>query len=248
MCSPLEQFTLIPVLPVSLGNAVFSFSNATVFTLVTMGLVLASVKLSLGRGFCRVLPLGWQTLWECFYEFIDGMCREQLGGFRRRFITSIFAIFTLLISLNLFGLLPYSFTVTSQLSITLSFSSALFIGITLFGIRRHGLHFFSFFMPAGAPIALSPLLVLIEIVSYGFRAMTLSAARGMITAGHTLLKILSGFTWTMLGAGGVLSMLAVAPALLVLVITGLEVAVALLQAYVFSILLCVYLNDAINLH
>lgn len=140
MCSPLEQFSLIPVLPISFGNAVvLSFSNATVFTLVSMGLVLASVKLSLGRGFSRVLPLGWQTLWECFYEFIDGMCREQLGGFRRRFITSILAIFTLLISLNLFGLLPYSFTVTSQLSITLSFSSGLFIGITLFGIRRHGL-------------------------------------------------------------------------------------------------------------
>jgi len=128
------------VFPISFGNAVvLSFSNATVFTLVSMGLVLASVKLSLGRGFSRVLPLGWQTLWECFYEFIDGMCREQLGGFRRRFITSILAIFTLLISLNLFGLLPYSFTVTSQLSITLSFSSGLFIGITLFGIRRHGL-------------------------------------------------------------------------------------------------------------
>lgn len=140
MCSPLEQFSLLPVLPISFGNTVvLSFSNATLFTLLCMGLVLASVNLALGPGFCRITPMGWQTLWECFYEFIDAMCREQLGSFRRRFTASILAIFTLLISLNLFGLLPYSFTVTSQLSITLSFSTALFIGITLFGIARHGL-------------------------------------------------------------------------------------------------------------
>ena len=153
MCclSPLEQFSLIQVVPISLTHTVvLSLSNATVFTLVPMGLVMASVKLSLGRGYCRVTPLGWQTLWECFYEFIDGMCREQLGSFRRRFTTSIFAIFTLLISLNLFGLLPYSFTVTSQLSITLSFSTSLFIGITLFGIKRHGLGYFLTFFMLGA--------------------------------------------------------------------------------------------------
>lgn len=145
MCwvSPLEQFSVIQVVGISwTDSVVLSLSNATVFTLVSMGLVMASVKLSLGRGYCRVRPLGWQALWEYFYEFIDGMCREQLGSFRRRFTTIILAIFTLLISLNLFGLLPYSFTVTSQLSITLSFSTSLFIGITLFGIKRHGLGYF----------------------------------------------------------------------------------------------------------
>ena len=139
MCSPLEQFSLQPILPLTLGNTiVLSFSNATLFTLISMGLVLALVKLTLVRG-GRIAPVPWQTLFESFYDFVDGMCREQLGNSARRFTTTIFGIFSLLISLNLFGLLPYSFTVTSQLSITLSFSSALFIGITLFGIRRHGL-------------------------------------------------------------------------------------------------------------
>jgi len=218
-----------------------------------MGLVLALVKLTLGpavRGGKAFGPAShWQTLFESFYDFVDGMCREQLAAARIQFTTTIFGIFSLLVSLNLFGLLPYSFTVTSQLSITLSFSTALFIGITLFGIRRHGLHFFSFFLPAGAPIALAPLLVLIEIVSYVFRAISLGVRLfANITAGHTLLKILSGFTWTMLFSGGLLALCAPAPLALVLIITGLEVAVALLQAYVFSILVCVYLNDAINLH
>ena len=142
MCSPLEQFSLIPILPLTLGNTiVLSFSNATLFTLVSMGLVLALVKLTLGPGVRggTLAPSHWQTLFESFYDFVDGMCREQLAAARRQFTTTIFGIFSLLVSLNLFGLLPYSFTVTSQLSITLSFSSALFIGITLFGIRRHGL-------------------------------------------------------------------------------------------------------------
>ena len=142
-CSPLEQFSLLPILPLTLGNTiVLSFSNATLFTLVSMGLVLALVKLTLGpgvRGGLLSNPSHWQTLFESFYDFVDGMCREQLAAARIQFTTAIFGIFSLLVSLNLFGLLPYSFTVTSQLSITLSFSSALFIGITLFGIRRHGL-------------------------------------------------------------------------------------------------------------
>lgn len=138
MFSPLEQFSLQPILPLTLGpGIVLSFSNGTLFTLISMGLVLALVKLTLGPG--RIVPTPWQTLFESFYDFVDGMCREQIGSAASRFTTTIFAIFSLLISLNLFGLLPYSFTVTSQLSVTLSFSSALFIGITLYGIRRHGL-------------------------------------------------------------------------------------------------------------
>lgn len=140
MCSPLEQFSLKPILPLTFGNTVvLSFSNATLFLLISAGLILALVKLTLLRG-GRIAPMPWQTLFEYFYDFVDGMYREQLGNSGSRYFTTIiFSIFSLLVSLNLFGLLPYSFTVTSQLSITLSFSSALFIGITLFGVDRHGL-------------------------------------------------------------------------------------------------------------
>lgn len=140
LCSPLEQFSLLAIVPCSYGNTfVLSFSNATLFTMISMSLVLAFVKITMGQGGGRVAPLAWQSLLEAFYVFVEGMCQEQLTAAARRFNTVIFGIFSVLISLNLFGLLPYSFTVTSQISVTLSFSTALFIGITLFGVSRHGL-------------------------------------------------------------------------------------------------------------
>ena len=129
-------------MPVALGNKiVLSFSNATLFTIISMSLLLALVKLTFGPGAGggRVAPVAWQSLIEAFYVFVDGMCQEQLTSAKGRFNTVIFGIFSVLISLNLVGLLPYSFTVTSQLSVTLGFSSALFVGITLFGVSRHGL-------------------------------------------------------------------------------------------------------------
>jgi len=140
MCSPLEQFSVQQILPLTVCKTiVLSFSNATLFTLISMGVVLCLVKVTLGGGRSRIAPVSCQTLFESFYDFVEGMCREQLGDSGSGFTTTLFVIFSLLISLNLFGLLPYSFTVTSQLSITLSFSSGLFIGITVFGVRRHGL-------------------------------------------------------------------------------------------------------------
>ena len=161
----------------------------------------------------------------------------------------IFTTFLFLLSTNLIGMIPYSFTATSHMVVTFGLSLSLFVGVTLIGFQTHGLHFLSFLLPKGAPLALAPLLVVLELVSYSFRAVSLGVRLfANMMAGHTLVKILSGFAWTMLSVGGVLAVASVVPFGVVLALTGLEIGVACLQAYVFTILLCIYLNDAINLH
>jgi F-type H+-transporting ATPase subunit a len=133
--------------------------------------------------------------------------------------------------------------------VTFGLSLSLFIGVTIVGFQVHGLHFFSFLLPKGAPLVLAPLLVVLELVSYCFRAVSLGVRLfANMMAGHTLVKILSGFAWTMLSVGGSLAVASVIPFTIVFALTGLEIGVACLQAYVFTILTCIYLNDAINLH
>jgi F-type H+-transporting ATPase subunit a len=146
-------------------------------------------------------------------------------------------------------MIPYCFTVTSHIIITFGFGMATFIGINIIAFREHGLHFLSFFVPKEAPAALVPFLVLIEFISYIFRVLSLSIRLfANMMAGHTLLKILAGFGWAMLSAGGIFYILSLFPVLVVFLLIGLELGIAILQAYVWTVLVCIYLNDAINLH
>jgi ATP synthase subunit 6 len=146
-------------------------------------------------------------------------------------------------------MIPYSFTVTSHIVITLGLATVAFIGINIIGISIHGFHFLSLFLPSGAPLALAPLLIPIELVSYSFRVVSLALRLfANMMSGHCLLKILAGFAWTMLSAGGILSIVHLLPLLVIFAIVGLELSIAFLQAYVFSVLLCIYMNDAISLH
>ena len=146
-------------------------------------------------------------------------------------------------------MIPYSFTVTSHFIITLGLSLSLSIGITIVGFQTHGLHFFSILLPQGVPLSLAPLLVLLEPISYCFRALSLGIRLfANMMAGHSLVKILSGFAWTMLSMGGIMYLAHFAPFLIVFASTASELGVAILQAYVFTISICIYLNDAINLH
>jgi ATP synthase subunit 6 len=150
---------------------------------------------------------------------------------------------------NLVGMIPYSFTITSQLAVTFTFGAATFIGVNIIAARQHGLHFLSFFLPKDAPIALWPLLVPIELISYFFRVVSLSVRLFVnMMAGHALLKILAGFAWTMIGMGGLMLLASGFPILVLIVLTGMELGIAMLQAYVWTVLVCIYLNDAINLH
>nr|ATZ81784.1 ATP synthase subunit a [Picochlorum sp. 'soloecismus'] len=248
MYTPLEQFSIVSLVPLHWGVYYVSFTNSSLYLCIATGLVallLYGVTMEGGR----VVPGRWQSLVEMVYEFVVSLVSEQIGSQGRRYFPLIFTTFVFLLSTNLIGMIPYSFTATSHMVVTFGLSLSLFVGVTLIGFQTHGLHFLSFLLPKGAPLALAPLLVVLELVSYSFRAVSLGVRLfANMMAGHTLVKILSGFAWTMLSVGGVLAVASVVPFGVVLALTGLEIGVACLQAYVFTILLCIYLNDAINLH
>ena len=246
--SPLEQFSITSLIPLHIGNLFFSFTNSSLFLALTTGfLAILFYMVTRKGGF--LLSSRWQSFVEMIYEFLVSLVDEQIGSKGRKYFPLLFTIFVFLLFTNLIGMIPYSFTTTSHLVITFGLSLSLFIGITIIGFQTHGIHFFSYFLPKGAPLALAPLLVVLELVSYCFRAVSLGVRLfANMMAGHTLVKILSGFAWTMLSVGGLLTIASSIPFAIVFALTGLEIGVACLQAYVFTILICIYLNDAINLH
>ena len=250
--SPLEQFSIVPLIPMNLGDLYFSFTNSSLFMLLTLSLVLLLVHFVTRGG--NLVPNAWQSLVELIYDFVLNLVNEQIGGLsgnvKQKFFPCILVTFTFLLFCNLQGMIPYSFTVTSHFLITLGLSFSIFIGITIVGFQRNGLHFLSFLLPAGVPLPLAPFLVLLELISYCFRALSLGIRLfANMMAGHSLVKILSGFAWTMLCMNNLFYFIGdLGPLFIVLALTGLELGVAILQAYVFTILICIYLNDAINLH
>lgn len=146
-------------------------------------------------------------------------------------------------------MIPYSFTVTSHIIFTFGLALSLFIGINIIGVREHGIKFFSLFLPKGVPLIIMPLLVTIEIISYLIKVFTLSIRLfANMTSGHTLLKIIAGFAWTMLQSGGLIAFFHIIPLVLLLILIGLELGIAALQAYVFTLLTCIYLNDVLDMH
>lgn len=246
--TPLEQFSIVSYIPFHIGNIYFSFTNSSFYLMLTTGLVFLLFYLVTQNG-GYLVPSRWQSIVEMIYEFVVSLVDEQIGTKGRKYFPLIFTTFVFLLFTNLIGMIPYSFTATSHFVVTFGLSLSLFIGITIVGFQTHGLHFFSFLLPKGAPLALAPLLVVLELVSYCFRAVSLGVRLfANMMAGHTLVKILSGFAWTMLSVGGLLAVASVVPFVVVFALTGLEIGVACLQAYVFTILTCIYLNDAINLH
>nr|ANS54524.1 ATPase subunit 6 [Cynomorium coccineum] len=249
--SPLEQFSILPLIPMNIGNLYFSFTNSSLFMLLTLSLVLLLLHFVTKKGGGNSVPNVWQSLVELLYDFVLNLVNEQIGGnVKQKFFPCISVTFTFLLFRNPQGMIPYSFTVTSHFLITLGLSFSLFIGITIVGFQRNGLHFLSFLLPAGVPLPLAPFLVLLELISYCFRALS-SGIRlfANMMAGHSSVKILSGFAWTMLCMNDLLYFIGdLGPLFIVLALTGLELGVAILQAHVFTILICIYLNDAINLH
>ena len=183
------------------------------------------------------------------FEFVQNMAFEALGNKGSKFFPLLFATFTFVFGCNILGMVPYTFTVTSHIIFTFSLGMTTFLGLNIIGLRQHGLHFFSLFLPPGAPLALAPLLVPIELISYVFRVVALSVRLfANMMAGHTLLKILATFAWKMLSIGGIFLIIQLFPLAVIIAITGLELAIAFLQAYVWTTLTCLYLSDALNLH
>lgn len=245
--SPLEQFEVTPVWSLGLGEQ-YAITNTALFGFIVMFAILGI--LSFGTKNATVVPGRWQTLVEGAFEFVLTLARDTISGNKgEKYFPFLFVTFLTVAISNLVGMIPYSFTITSQLSVTFAFSMATFVGVNIIAAREHGLHFLSFFLPKDAPVALWPLLVPIELVSYFFRVISLSVRLFVnMMAGHALLKILAGFSWTMIGMGGAMFVVAGFPLIVVIGLTGMELGIAVLQAYVWTVLVCIYLNDAINLH
>nr|AYC21246.1 ATP synthase F0 subunit 6 [Aphyllon epigalium subsp. notocalifornicum] len=252
--SPLEQFSILPLIPMKIGNFYFSFTNPSLFMLLTLSFVLLFVHFVTKNGGGKSVPNAWQSLVELIYDFVPNLVNEQIGGLsgnvKQKFFPCISVTFTFSLFRNLQGMIPYSFTVTSHFLITLGLSFSLFIGITIVGFQKNGLHFLSFSLPAGVPLPLAPFLVLLELIPHCFRALSLGIRLfANMMAGHSSVKILSGSAWTMLCMNDLFYFIGdPGPLFIVLALTGLELGVAISQAHVSTISICIYLNDATNLH
>lgn len=222
--------------------------------LLTLSLVLLLVHFVTKNGGGNSVPNAWQSLVELIHDFVPNPVNEQIGGLsgnvKQKFSPCISVTFTFSLFRNPQGMIPYSFTVTSHFLITLGLSFSIFIGITIVGFQRNGLHFLSLSLPAGVPLPLAPFLVLLELIPHCFRALS-SGIRlfANMMAGHSSVKILSGSAWTMLCMNDILYFIGdPGPLFIVLALTGPELGVAISQAHVSTISICIYLNDATNLH
>ena len=246
--SPLEQFTLITLFPIYIGNYYLSFTTSSLYMILSAGFFFCILKLVTKSG-GLLIPSHWQSVAEMYYDFIASMVKEQIGNAGKQYFPFIFTIFTFVLLNNVIGLIPYTLTPTSHFVITMTLSCTIFVGVTIIGIQKHKLHFLSFFLPPGAPIALAPFLVVIEMISYFFRAISLGVRLfANMLSGHCLVKILAGFGFTMLTMGGSMVYAAIPLMVVVIAVFFLEIGVACLQAYVFCILTCIYFKDCIELH
>ncbi len=242
----LGQFRLHTVLgPV--GGAV-NFTQSNLMMVIAGALLLA--MLYYGARPRAVVPGRLQALAEISYDFIYGMCVDQIGEAGRRFFPLIFTLFFFILFGNVLGLLPFSFTFTSHIAVTAALAIMVIVLVTVVALAYHGLHFFTYFFPAGAPKLLAPIIVPVEIISYLSRPVSLSIRLfANMVAGHVMLEVFASFMVMMVGALGALGVVgAIGPLALNVALMGFELLVAFLQAYVFAILTCIYLHDAVHLH
>lgn len=239
--SPLAQFEVTPLieLPLLAGHNI-DFTNSSLFMVVAV--VTIYFFMSFGMSRRALVPGRWQGAAEMTYELVAGIVKETVGNEGKRYFPMIFSVFLFVLVCNLLGMIPFSFTVTSHIIVTFALALFVFLMVTLIGFMRHGLHFLHLFVPAGVPIWMAPLLIPIEVISYLARPITLSIRLAAnMTAGHILLKVVAGFV-SSLGLFGVM------PLALLVGLIGFEFFIAVLQAYIFTILTCVYLHDAIHMH
>ncbi len=238
--SPLAQFEIKRLIPLRIGDIDISFTNSSTFMLLAVAAICIFLMVGMRRR--ALVPGRWQSMVELSYLFIANLVRDTVGPGGRPYFPFIFAVFMFVLFGNLLGMIPYSFTFTSHIVVTFAMALTVFVGVTVIALAKHGLHFFSFFVPPGVHWVMWPLLIPIEIISYLSRPISLSVRLfANMLAGHTLLKVFAGFVIS-LGVFGV------APLAFVVALTGLEFVIAFLQAFVFAILTCLYLNDALHLH
>ena len=248
--SPLEQFEITNL--ISLNAPIFGYINISLTNLALYCIIVLILILSLhiyANNINKLVPSKWSIVLESSYASINSMVREQIGNSNEIFLPFIYTLFFFILICNLTGNVPYSYTVTTSIIVTLGFSFTILIGVTILGLYIHKMKFFAFFIPSGTPLALVPLLVLIELLSYSARAFSLGIRLfANLCAGHTLMKILSTFLYQMFASSLLVAVMTLIPFAIFLAIMGLELAVSFIQAYVFSILTCSYIKDAIELH
>ena len=240
--NPMQQFEVYKIGPnINLGGINLSFTNASLFMTISSALIL--LFLFLGTKKKSLVPTKIQFIAESSYTFVAKMINETAGSNAKSFFPFIFTLFMFVLFANMVGMLPYSFTVTSHIIVTFVLAAIVFVGVTILGFIKHGFKYLELFVPKGVPVILLPLIVIIEIISYLSRPVSLSVRLfANMMAGHTMLKVFGGFVISLGLLGGWL------PLGFSVALTGLEILVAFLQAYVFAILTCIYLNDALNLH
>ena len=248
--SPLSQFEVVSL--IGLNAPILSYINLSLTNLALYSCFILFVVIGLhfyGNNESNLIPSKWSISLESSFQSLSSMVREQVGSQSEIYIPFIYSLFFFILIGNLISNVPYSFAVTASGVVSLGLSFTIFIGVTLLALSIHGIKFFAFFIPAGTPLALVPLLVLIELISYLARAVSLGVRLfANITAGHTLLKILSTYLFQLFSGSIIIAILTLIPFAIFLALIGLEIAVSLIQAFVFTLLVCSYLRDAIELH
>ena len=240
--NPMTQFEVYKIGPeLKFGGFDLSFTNSSLFMVLSALLILGFLHFSTSNK--KIIPDKIQLISEMLYNFIAKMISDTAGSKAKPYFSFIFSLFMFVLFCNMFGMIPYAFTVTSHIIVTFVLAAFIFIGVTIIGFMKHGLGYLKLFVPSGVPMVLLPLIVVIEIISYLSRPISLSVRLfANMMAGHTMMKVFGGFVISLGIVGGWL------PLSFSVALTGLEILVAFLQAYVFAILTCIYLNDALNLH
>lgn len=244
---PISQFSIQPILPLSLGGFDLTYTNSSLY--MTIGLVLLTVFFLLGARLTEkgLVPTRFQMAVELAYRNLSNLVRNNVGADAMQHFPLIFTVFCIVFMGNMLGMIPGSFTYTSHIIVTFTLAAFLFILITALGIAKHGMHFFGKFMPPGVPLVMAPLIVVLELISYLVRPFTLAVRLfANMMAGHMVLKLFAYFTLGLVTSGSVgLTLLGGLPLIMNIALIALEFFVAGLQAFIFTILTCVYLRDAL---
>ena len=249
--SPLDQFKIAPLISLQIAGLDLSFTNFTLAALVTLFVIQTLVfliKEPTTNSFF-VIPSGWQNLIEKLYALVSQILSDIITTGSEKYFPFMAVLFMFILSNNLIGMVPYSFTTTSHITLTFFLSFSIFVALNVIGFQKHGMHYFSLFLPANTGFFLALVLVPIELISYIAKPISLGVRLFInLMAGHSLLKVIVGFSWNMLLVENLKAIAFIFPLLVLVILTGLELAVALIQAYVFITLTAIYLNDSEALH
>lgn len=247
MADPIKQFVIEPIIPFQIGGIDLSFTNSALWMVIAA--IVSTSFLFMASRKQAIVPGRVQVFSELLYEFIAGMVRDNIGSHGRQYFPLVFTVFIVVLMGNVLGLIPGSFTYTSHVIVTGAIAGAIFLIVTLFGFINHGFGFLKLFAPPGVPLALQFILVPLELLSFIVRPFTLALRLfANMMAGHLMLKVFSGFSVMLLGLGAVGIFPAFIPMLFNTALYMLELIVALLQAYIFAVLTCIYLKDTVDLH